>query len=163
MSETIIIRKIKEEDSLHLARMIRAVFEEHDAPRTGTVYSDPTTDNLHQLFSAERSVLWVAAMNNEIIGCCGVYPTEGLNSDTAELVKFYLPASSRGKGIGRKLMEQSISSAIEFGYKKIYLESMPHFSNAVGMYEKQGFQKLNHPMGNSGHTSCNIWMIKELN
>lgn len=163
MNGQIIIRKVKQEDNLALAQMIRGVFEEHNAPKTGTVYSDPTTDNLFQLFSADKSVLWVAESNNQIMGCCGVYPTEGLNNDTCELVKFYLPAPSRGKGIGRSLMEQSVLSAIEFGYKKIYLESMPQFSNAVGMYEKQGFKKLNHSMGNSGHTSCNIWMIKELN
>ena len=163
MNGKVIIRKVKEEDNLHLAQMIREVFEEHNAPRTGTVYSDPSTDNLYQLFAADKSVLWVAEINGRVMGCCGVYPTEGLNTDTVELVKFYLPAISRGKGIGRMLMEQSIKSATELGYKKIYLESMPHFSNAVGIYEKQGFQKLKQPMGNSGHTACDIWMIKELN
>ena len=59
-------------------------------------------------------------------------------------------------------MEQAVLSAIEFGYKKLYLESLPQFSKAVAMYEKQGFQNLNHPLGNSGHTTCDIWMIKEL-
>jgi putative acetyltransferase len=158
----IVVRKIKEEDNLHSAEMIRGVFEEHNAPKAGTVYSDPTTYALYQLFKVNKSVLWVAEINNEIVGCCGIYPTEGLSRDTAELVKFYLTALARGKGVGKKLMEQAVLSAIEFGYKKLYLESLPQFSKAVGMYEKQGFQKLSHPLGNSGHTSCNIWMIKVL-
>ena len=158
----IIIRKVKEEDNLLLAEMIRGVFEEHNAPKIGTVYSDPTTYTLYQLFRVNKSVLWVAEINTQIVGCCGIYPTKGLNKDTVELVKFYLSALSRGKGIGKKLMEQTVLSAIEFGYKNLYLESLPQFSKAVGMYEKQGFQKLNQPMANSGHSSCNIWMIKEL-
>lgn len=162
MYEQITIRKVEEKDNLLLADMIRAVFDEHDAPKIGTVYSDPTTFNLYQLFKEPNSVLWVAEKNQQIMGCCGIYPTQGLEGDTLELVKFYLPAEARGKGIGKALMEKSILSATELGYKKIYLESLPQFSKAVSMYEKLGFQKLNHPLGNSGHTTCNIWMIKEI-
>lgn len=162
MNEKLIIRTVVPEDTLSLAKMIREVFIEHDAPRMGTVYSDPTTDNLYEFFKANKSILWVAETENEIFGCCGIYPTEGLEDDTAELVKFYLPATSRGKGIGKKLMERSILSAIKFGYKKLYLESLPQFSKAVSMYVQQGFRKIDEPMGNSGHTSCNIWMLKEL-
>jgi len=162
MIEKLIIRTVKPRDNSCLAKMVREVFLEHGAPKIGTVYSDPTTDNFYDFFKADKSILWVAEMDNELSGCCGIYPTEGLDADTAELVKLYLPATARGKGIGKKLMEQSILSAIEFGYKKLYLESLPQFSKAVSMYLKQGFQKIDRPMGNSGHTSCNIWMIKEL-
>jgi putative acetyltransferase len=49
-------------------------------------------------------------------------------------------------------MEKSILSAIEFGFKKIYLESIPHFSNAIGIYEKPGFQKIKGALGHSGHS-----------
>ncbi|MDO9186864.1 MAG: GNAT family N-acetyltransferase [Bacteroidia bacterium] len=163
MDQQISIRPVIEKDNLLLAEMIRGVFEEHNAPKIGTVYSDPTTYSLFQTFKVNRSKLWVAEINDQIMGCCGIYPTDGLNKDTVELVKFYLPALSRGKGIGQKLMEQSVLSAIEFGYNKLYLESLPQFSKAVSMYEKQGFQRLDQPLAKSGHTSCNIWMVKELN
>jgi len=156
------IRPIQKSDNAALAKMIREVFVEHGAPQKGTVYSDPTTDDLFKLFKIPRAMLWVAEENNELMGCCGVYPTEGLPADCAELVKFYLPATARGKGIGKELMERSIGSAREFGYKQLYLESLPHFAKAVSIYEKQGFTMLDKPMGNSGHTTCNIWMIKEL-
>ena len=75
-----IIRKIRREDNLHLARMIREVFEEFDAPRAGTVYSDPTTDDLYGLFRESGSVLWVAEQNGLALGCCGIYPTPGLDN-----------------------------------------------------------------------------------
>jgi putative acetyltransferase len=157
-----ILRKIKIEDNPHLAAMIRAVFIEHNAPQQGTVYSDPTTDDLYQLFRSKNSILWVAEIENQIMGCCGLYPTEGLPKDTTELVKFYLPANARGKGLGKALLEKTIQSARELGYQKIYLESIPHYSKAVNIYVKQGFKKLTQPLGNSGHTTCDIWMIKEL-
>jgi putative acetyltransferase len=157
-----VIRQVEKQDEPHLAALIRTVFEEHKAPTVGTVYSDPTTDHLYDLFQADRAILWVAAVNGELVGCCGVYPTEGLPKDTAELVKFYILSKARGIGIGKQLMEKAISSAMEFGYRNIYLESMPEFAKAVSMYTKLGFKMLDHAMGNSGHTSCNIWMLKRI-
>ena len=157
-----VYRELRPEDNLALARMIRQVFEEHGAPQHGTGYSDPTTDDLHALFSIPGSVLWVAEVEGSPEGCCGVYPTEGLDKGCAELVKYYLSEKIRGKGIGRTLMNMCIQSARELGYEKLYLESMPHFSKAVRIYEKLGFRELDGPLGNSGHTTCSIWMILEL-
>jgi len=158
----IIIRQVRKEDNIVLAKIIREVFEEHNAPRAGTVYSDPTTDNLFDLFQISKAVLFVAEENSTILGCCGIYPTEGMPEKYVELVKYYLTPEARGKGIGKELMEHCISSAIEFGYKKLYLESLSQFSKAVSIYERQGFQKLSQPLGKSQHSTCNIWMIKEL-
>ncbi|RPI45232.1 MAG: GNAT family N-acetyltransferase [Bacteroidetes bacterium] len=157
-----VYREVERGDNPLLARMIREVFEEHEAPRVGTVYSDPTTDDLYGLFRKERSVLFVAEIDGKPAGCCGVYPSAGLPVGVAELVKFYLAAGARGKGTGRKLMELSIRKAREFGYKQLYLESLPQYARAIGIYEKQGFTPLERPMGKWEHNACNIWMIKEL-
>jgi putative acetyltransferase len=162
MQSVVNFRKVKEKDNVPLARMIRQVFKEHKAPESGTVFSDPTTDDLFGLFRHPGSLLWVADAGGVAIGCCGIYPTEGLDKNSAELVKYYLAASGRGKGTGRKLMEICIHSARELGYQKLYLESMPHFSKAVSIYEKLGFRHLPAPLGNSGHTTCNIWMLLDL-
>lgn len=157
------IRKIQKEDNLALAKMIRQVFIEHDAPQKGTVFSDPTTDNLFELFHAENSVLWVLEINEEVIGCCGVYPTEGLPEKCVELVKFYISKDGRGLGFGLKLMNKCFESALEFGYQSIYIESLPEYSKAIEMYKKAGFEQLKNPLGNSGHPACNLWFLKNLN
>ena len=52
--------------------------------------------------------------------------------------------------------------AKENGYTQVYLESMPELSKAVSIYENVGFEKLNQAMGNSGHSGCDIWMLKKL-
>ena len=162
MEDILDIREAVVADNPLLATIIRSAFKEFDAPTCGTVYSDPTTDNLFQLFTAQNAVLFVAELNGEVVGCSGIYPTEGLEEGCAELVKLYISKEVRGFGIGKQLMIQCFRAAIDFGYKKIYLESLPNFSKAISMYEKSGFVKLNHPMGNTGHTGCNIWMLKEL-
>jgi putative acetyltransferase len=157
-----IYREVMEKDNYSLACMIRKVFEEHEAPRTGTVYSDPSTDNLYTLFRKPSSVLWVAEIDHIPLGCCGIFPTPGLDPDCAELVKYYLAKEARSKGIGSKLLQRSIQSAKALGYQKLYLESLPHFSKAISIYTRLGFRKLSKPLGNSGHPTCNIWMLLDL-
>jgi putative acetyltransferase len=158
---SITFRLIEERDNKEIAELIRTVFREFNIHRPGTVYFDPTTDNLFQLFRMPGSEYWIAEENN-IIGGCGVYPTPGLPEGCAELVKFYLSASQRGKGIGWQLMEKTLESARKFGYRQLYLESLPELSRAISLYEKAGFKFVQGPMGNSGHFGCNIWMLKEL-
>jgi putative acetyltransferase len=74
----------------------------------------------------------------------------------------YVSKDARGKGLGKQLMEQSMSWAKENGYTQVYLESMPELAKAVSIYEKVGFKALDHPLGNSGHDGCDIWMLKTL-
>lgn len=141
--------------------MIREVFDEHNAETKGTVYSDPTTDQLYEVFQHDKSVFYVAIVDGEIVGSCGVYPTEGLPDNCVELVKFYILSKARGKGIGKELMERSTRSAKGFGYTQLYLESLPVFAKAVRIYEKQGFIPLDSPMSME-HPGCNLWFLKEL-
>lgn len=157
------IRKNQPEDNTRLAQIIRAIFIEFDAPQQGTVYSDPTTDDLFSLFQqTPKSVLWVAESDGEVLGCCGLLPIAGIGDEYVELVKFYLSPEARGKGVGKALMQKTIDSAKELGYKGVYLESLPHFATAVKMYEKDGFQRLKAPIGNSIHGTCDVWMAKKL-
>ena len=157
------LRPIQKSDNAALAIIIRNCFHDFGVKNTqGTVYTDSTTDNLYQLFQTPKSYLWVAELENELVGCCGIFPTENLPENCTELVKFYISNKGRGKGVGRKLLAETIEKAKEFGYSQIYLESIPEFSTAVSIYEKQGFHRLEKPLGNSGHDGCDIWMLKKM-
>jgi putative acetyltransferase len=157
-----IIRLIQLSDNKVLATIIRDTLTEFKANKPGTVYFDETTDHLSDVFTVEGSIYFVAEMDEEIIGGGGIYPTANLSADTCELVKLYLSSKARGKGIGKLLMENCITAAKELGYKKIYLETMPELTIAIPMYEKFGFAYLQAAQGCSGHTGCNVWMIKDL-
>lgn len=156
------IRKIEEKDNKIVASIIRSCFHDFQACTAGTVYEDPSTDELYQYFKIEHAALFVAENENEVLGCCGIYPTEALPDAYAELVKFYLKKEARGKGIGKKLLQVSLDFAKSEGYKTIYIESLPAFSTAVSIYEKEGFRYLPKALGNSGHSGCNLWMEKTL-
>jgi putative acetyltransferase len=158
----VLFRPLEKKDNVLLAELIRKVFREFKIDRPGTVYTDPTTDNLYDLFKVPESIYWVAEENGMILGGCGIYPTQELPEGCAELVKLYLSKEARGKGIGKELMNVSINSAKEMGCKQLYLESLPELGNAVALYEKAGFIKIDKPLGNSGHFGCTIWMLKNL-
>ncbi|TNF47088.1 MAG: GNAT family N-acetyltransferase [Bacteroidetes bacterium] len=157
-----IIRELRIEDNQAIALVIRKSLEEHGVARPGTVYTDPTTDDLFKLFQAKGSAYFVAEENGEILGGCGVYPTDGLPVGCAELVKLYVSSHARGKGIGQALMERSALAARELGYQQLYLETLPELAKAVSLYERSGYTNLDKPLGESGHFACTIWMIKDL-
>jgi putative acetyltransferase len=156
------IRDLQKEDNPALAKVVRDTLAEFGANHPNTVYYDPTTDTLFEVFQTPRSKYFLAELNNKIVGGGGVYPTDGLPPDTCELVKMYLLPEARGLGLGRTLIEKCIEAAAENGFKKIYLETMPELKQALSVYEKFGFEYLEGPMGNSGHTGCSLWMLKSL-
>jgi putative acetyltransferase len=160
--QDILLRPIQPVDNVAIAAIIRKGLEDFNANKPGTVYFDPTTDHLSDVFVAAGSKYFIAEENGVMLGGAGIYPTANLPEDTCELVRLYLAASARGRGIGKILMQHCIDAAKEKGFKKIYLETMPELHIAVPMYEKFGFSYLNGPLGNSGHDGCDIWMIKNL-
>ena len=162
MTSNLNIRNIELKDNEAIAKVIRAALTDFGANKPGKVYYDHTTDHLFELFQTPGSVYYIAEMDGEVLGGCGIFPTEGLPTATCELVKLYLNKSARGTGLGKQLLLQSMEWAKQNGYQQVYLESMPELSKAVAIYEKVGFEKLNHALGNSGHDGCNIWMLKKL-
>lgn len=156
------IQPIKAADNKALAAIIRRSLEEFDANKPGTVYFDPTTDNLSALFETAGSAYFVAAEEGELLGGCGIFPTPGLPAGTCELVKLYISNKARGRGLGKLLMEHCLDKARQSGYLQVYLETMPELNIAVPMYEKMGFEYLPGPLGQSGHHGCDIWMLKIL-
>jgi putative acetyltransferase len=155
-------RIIQPADNAALAVIIRDSLAEFGANKPGTVFYDPTTDALYELFQAPGSIYFVAEDNGRILGGAGIFPSPGLPEGVCELVKMYLHKDTRGKGLGRLLIEKCLDAARGMGYKKVYLETMPELHKAVSVYEKFGFSYLNGPMGNTGHFGCDVWMIKEL-
>jgi putative acetyltransferase len=149
-------------DNPFLATIVKDTLAEFGANHRGTVYFDPTTDQLYEVFRKEGSVYFVALLEGKIIGGGGIYPTEGLDPDTCELVKMYLLPEARGLGLGKTLIQKCLEFAKEAGYEKVYLESMPELKKALKVYEKFGFEYLTGPRGNSGHTGCSLWMLKQL-
>ncbi len=162
MKSTVTIRQIIPADNTALAAIIRTALEDFKANKPGTVYFDDSTDNLFDVFKTAGSIYFVAEAAGIILGGGGIYPTQNLPHGTCELVKLYLSNAARGKGLGKLLIQNCFEAAKKSGYTAMYLETMPELNIAVPLYEKSGFAYLHAPLGSSGHTGCNIWMLKNL-
>lgn len=156
------VRPITPEDDATICHIIKAVFEEHGINRPGTAYFDESLNHMSDCFKASGSRYFIGLIDGVVYGGAGVFPTTGLPTDTCELVKMYLLPAARGKGLGRQLIEACISFARANGYRSMYLETMPELKNAVRIYEKLGFSRLPAALGNSGHYSCSIHMLRNL-
>ncbi len=156
------IRPIEIQDNNRIAKILRETLLEHGAAKQGTAYFDKSTDHLFEHFQKPNCAYFVAAINKNIVGGVGIYPTDGLPSGICELVKMYIDKDFRGFGIGKLLLTQAVKYAKSKYYSAIYLESMPELDKAVSIYNHMGFKSLSAPLGNTGHFSCPIWMLMEI-
>jgi putative acetyltransferase len=156
------IRPIVPGDNTELAAIVRNSLAEFGADKPGTVYFDPTTDHLFELFQEPGSVYFVAEKDGVVLGGAGLSHSAGLPEDTCELVKMYLRPEARGIGLGGTLIRQCLDKAKSLGYRNIYLETMPELRQALAIYERFGFRYLDGPLGNTGHFGCDRWMLLDL-
>ena len=156
------IRKIQPKDNQKIEEIVKSAIIEFGLPTTGSAYEDSDTNAMYEAFLDDNAIYFVIEDDNEVIGGGGVKPLQGQDNDICELQKMYLIPSARGKGYGKKIFDICLSAAKELGYKQCYLESDPGMTIAIKIYENNGFKHLTGPIGNTGHTACGIWMIKDL-
>ena len=157
-----IIREIEPQDNKHIAKVIRDVLIEFGVPKVGTAYEDKATDEMFENFDKPTSIYYVVEYNNKIVGGCGIAQLDNYKGKTCELQKMYFLPITRGKGIGSILINTCLEKAKNLGYNNCYLETMPYMEAARALYKKNGFINLEKAMGETGHFSCNVWMIKKL-
>lgn len=158
----IIMRKIKQQDNSAVANVIRDVLIEHNVPKVGTAYADASLDCMYETYNEVRSVYFVVEKEGRIIGGAGIAPLENGPEDVCELQKMYFLSEVRGLGFGSQMMSGCLEAAKDFGFTKCYLETMPYMTDAQKLYKKSGFDYLDAPLGDTGHSSCPVWMLKEL-
>lgn len=156
------IREIQKEDNEEIAAVIRNVFISDDYPKTGTAFADKQLDFLFETYNKPKSIYYIVEDSGKIIGGAGVSQLENSTENICELQKMYFLKDARGKGVGQQMILKCIEKATEFGYEKCYLETLPEMVNAQKLYKKVGFEYLDKPLGNTGHTTCPVWMIKKL-
>ena len=145
-----------------MAAVIREIMPQFGACGPGFSIEDAEVDHMFEAYQDPRAAYWVIEVGGKVLGGGGIAQLEGGDEDTCELKKMYYLEYIRGKGLGRKVMELCLDKAKEFGYKKMYLETLEKMSAARKLYEAYGFQKLDGNMGNTGHSKCDSYYVKDL-
>lgn len=156
------IREVKEEDNAALGAVIRQVLIDIGVPKVGTAYADPELDFMFQAYQKERSAYFVIEEEGVVLGGAGIAPLTGEDPSICELQKMYFLSNARGKGLGQKMMNHCLAFAKVQNFELCYLETLTYMKAAQKLYLKTGFDYITGPMGNTGHTSCNVWLTKTL-
>ncbi len=156
------IREIQPEDNPKIAKAIRDVLIEFGVPKVGTAYADKILDTLFEAYQFNKAIYYIIEKDGEIFGGAGIKQLDNFSGNVCELQKMYFSPDARGIGFGSKMMGICLQKAKEFGFEKCYLETLPYMEDARKLYRKVGFKDLNAPMGDTGHYSCNLWMLKDL-
>lgn len=159
---TIKIRPVALEDNKALAAVIREVLIEMGVPKVGTAYEDKELDVMFETYIGARKEYFIVEEDQKIIGGAGIAQLRKESEKICELQKMYFLPEARGKGLGFQMMNTCLDYARTQGFTKCYLETMPYMKDARKLYTKVGFAYLDAPMGDTGHYSCQAWMIKEL-
>jgi putative acetyltransferase len=77
--------------------------------------------------------------HSNLIGSFGLYP---LNKTTCELRKMYFIPRARGSGLGKYVLERTITRARELGFKQIVLETSSKLIAANRLYTQFGFKPV---------------------
>ena len=157
-----IIREIQPQDNVEIAKVIRDVLIEFGVPKIGTAYEDKATDEMFETYQKDKASYFVVEHQGKVVGGAGFAALDNFEGNVCELQKMYFLPVVRGKGLGSKLINFCLDKAKEQGFEQCYLETMPYMEAARALYKKNGFENLDTPMGNTGHYSCNVWMIKDL-
>lgn len=157
------IRPIAKRENEPLENLLRTVMREFDAVAPGGSSEDDELNDMYGAYRGKRSVFFVASRGETLLGGAGIAPLKGGEENTCELRKMYLVSEARGIGLGRKLLETCLKTARAKGFHRCYLETLQHMSHARHLYAKYGFRPLEAPLGNTGHSRCNSWAIKDLN
>ncbi|MEZ9198147.1 GNAT family N-acetyltransferase [Shewanella sp. 10N.286.54.B9] len=156
------IREITAADNAAMAQIIRDVSAEYGLTADkGYGVSDPTLDNLSEVYQQSNACYWVIELDGQLLGGGGIAPLNN-QAGVCELQKMYFSQALRGKGFARRLALQAINFATEQGFDACYLETTANLTQAIKLYESLSFKHLDSPLGNTGHDACEITMLLKL-
>ena len=92
-----------------------------------------------QNFDRKRERCWIAEMDGEPVGSVLVVKD---TKTTAKLRLLIVDPKARGRGLGKRLVEECIRFAREKGYRRLVLWTQSNLAAARGIYRAAGFRKV---------------------
>lgn len=155
------VRMIEPQDDSRVEYVIRTCLTEFGGNREGLAWCDPDLGRFSQVYAHPGRRYWVALDGDgQVAGGAGIGELPGAEG-VCELQKMYCLPHLRGTGAAHRLMELCLDYAAEH-YRRCYLETLSNMTAAQRFYAKYGFTRLDRPMGETGHYSCDLWYIREL-
>jgi GNAT superfamily N-acetyltransferase len=88
--------------------------------------------------------LWLAERGGTVVGCVAIVAA---SAESAQLRWFLVDPSTRGAGLGKRLLSEAISFARQAGYRDVILWTVSALAAAAHLYRSVGFRKVEEKPG----------------
>ena len=99
--------------------------------------TDADLDDIAGNYASRGGLFDVVEEDGRIVGTVGLYP---LREGVCELRKMYLFKETRGKGLGRRLLDHALERARALGFRRVELETSSKLVEAIALYTRYGFK-----------------------
>lgn len=94
-------------------------------------------------YAAPGGILLLATVDGAPAGCCAFRPlTSSDHLNACEMKRLFVRRAYRGFGLGRLLVEQTMSRAGLAGYTTMLLDTLSDMESARALYEDAGFVEI---------------------
>ncbi|MGB2694792.1 MAG: GNAT family N-acetyltransferase [Dehalococcoidia bacterium] len=111
------------------------------------IYDDQTIDGDdpgpafdEHLARKDIAGVWLAERDGEVLGLCGLL----VEGDSGEVEPIVVRATERSNGIGRQLVERTITDARERGVRFLSVQPVARNIEAIAFFYEAGFAMLGH-------------------
>jgi len=142
MTATIWVMEIVEASGAERIAAVRDLFEEYWKSFGFTPCFQGFGDELEKLpgeYAPPGGALLIAEEDGAVAGCVAV---RRVDETRCEAKRLYVRPAFRGKGTGLALLEAAMNRAREMGYRQVVGDTMPVMADALRMYERMGFERI---------------------
>lgn len=124
-------------------------YQEHGWDQTFETLVARILTELVDSFEEEKDRIWIAEIDGERVGCILAARAD---DEIVRLRLFLVEPWARGRGVGKRLIQDFLSFARSAGYRKAVLWTNSNLESARHLYEKFGFIKVAEEVHHSfGH------------
>ncbi|MGI6655181.1 MAG: GNAT family N-acetyltransferase [Christensenellales bacterium] len=92
-------------------------------------------------YERPRGRLYIAQLDDELVGCVALQPSEIEEPDQSicEMKRLFVRTAHRGKGISRRLAQKAIAEAKDIGYTVMLADTFDFIERLVKLFNDLGF------------------------
>ncbi|MEO6675280.1 MAG: GNAT family N-acetyltransferase [Ginsengibacter sp.] len=100
---------------------------------------DEELAQLKEMYAAPLGGIILCKKEMDYVGCIAIRKIE---NDIAELKRMYVKPEFQQLGVGNTLLQDALSLAKKYHYKKIRLDTLSNMIPAINLYKRNGFYEI---------------------
>jgi putative acetyltransferase len=132
------LRDYRPGDEEDVFRIVKHVLAEYGLA-TNPEKTDADLKDIHRSYILGGGAFRILESDGRPIGSYGLYAS---TQESCELRKMYLLPEFRGRGLGRRMMEDALCVAKGLKFIEMTLETNSRLKEAIGLYKSYGFTEF---------------------